>query len=64
MKNLFKSGFLALAVSLSFAACSSNQGSEESVDTVLVEDVDTTVVIDTTVTDSVVDTTVVDTLAQ
>jgi len=55
MKNLFKFGFLALAISLSVAACSSNQ-TEEATDSTAVD----TTVLDTTVS---VDTTVVDTTA-
>jgi len=58
MKNLFKFGFLALALSLTVVACSSEK-TGESTDTV---GTDTTVTADTTVTDTVVttDTTVVD----
>ncbi len=57
MKNLFKFGFLALALSLTVVACSSEK-TGESTDTVAT---DTTLVVDTTVTDTVVttDTTVV-----
>ena len=61
MKNLFKFGFLALAISLSVAACNSeNKG--EAVDTTvtdsstIVTDVDTTVK-DSTVQDTAVKTT-------
>lgn len=32
MKNLFKFGFFALAISLSVAACNSNKASEETAD--------------------------------
>lgn len=32
MKNLFKFGFLALAISLSVAACTSNQTTETGID--------------------------------
>jgi len=60
MKNLFKFGFLALALSLTVVACSSEKKAETT-DTVAS---DTTITADTTVTDSVVktttDTTVVD----
>ena len=58
MKNFFKLGFVALALSLSVAACNSEK-SGESTDTV---GSDTTVKSDTTVTDTVVktDTTVTD----
>ncbi len=55
MKNLFKFGFAALAISLSVAACSSNK-TEEATDSTVVD----TTVLDTTVS---VDTTVVDTTA-
>jgi ABC-type glycerol-3-phosphate transport system substrate-binding protein len=34
MKNLFKFGFLALAITLSTAACSSNQSEETATDTI------------------------------
>ncbi len=57
MKNLFKFGFLALALSLTVVACSSEQKAETT-DTVAS---DTSIVADTVVTDTVVttDTTVV-----
>jgi hypothetical protein len=56
MKNLFKFGFLALAISLSVAACSSNKTEEVAADTTLAVDTaavdtaaaDTTVAVDTT----------------
>ncbi len=55
MKNLFKFGFLALAISLSVAACSSNKTEEAATDTTAVDTavvdtaaVDTTVAADTT----------------
>lgn len=56
MKNLFKFGFLALAISLSVAACSSNKTEEAAADTTLAVDTtavdttaaDTTVAVDTT----------------
>lgn len=62
MKNLFKFGFLALALSLSVVACNSEK-TGESTDTV---GTDTTITADTTVTDTVVttDTTVVDSTAK
>lgn len=44
MKNSFKFGFLALAISLSVAACGSNENAESADSTV----VDTATVIDTT----------------
>lgn len=63
MKNLFKFGFLALALSLSVVACNSEK-TGETTDTV---GTDTTVT-DTTITDTVVttttDTTVVDSTAK
>ena len=55
MKNLFKFGFLALAISLSVAACSSNKTEEVAADTAAVD----TTAVDTTA----VDTTAVDTTA-
>ncbi len=58
MKNLFKFGFLALALSLTVVACGTSEKTAETTDTV---GTDTTLVVDTTVTDTVVttDTTVV-----
>lgn len=61
MKNLFKFGFVALAISLSVAACSSNKSSE-SADSTAVDSaaVDTTMATDTaatTTTDSAAATT-------
>ena len=58
MKNSFKLGFLALALSLSVAACNSEKKAEGT-DTV---GSDTTITADTTVSDTVVttDTTVKD----
>jgi uncharacterized lipoprotein YehR (DUF1307 family) len=53
MKNFFKLGFVALALSLSVAACNSEKKAEGT-DTV---GSDTTVKADTTVTDTVVKTT-------
>jgi|LauGreDrversion4_2_1035121.scaffolds.fasta_scaffold00006_74 ABC-type glycerol-3-phosphate transport system substrate-binding protein len=54
MKNLFKFGFLALAISLSVAACSSNKTEEAATDSTAVDStaVDTTAA-DSTATDSV-----------
>ena len=63
MKNLFKFGFLALAITLSVAACNS-EGSGSAKDTVGTDmsvNSDTTIKNDTTMIDTVVttDTTVV-----
>lgn len=58
MKNLFKLGFFAVAISLATVACNSNKPAEENTDTVAVEAIDTAVVVDTTAGD----TTVVDTV--
>jgi hypothetical protein len=44
MKNSFKFGFLALAISLSVAACNSTKTEEAAVDSTAV--MDTTVVVD------------------
>lgn len=52
MKNLFKFGFLALALSLTFAACS-NENKAEGTDTI---GSDTLITADTTVLDTVVTT--------
>lgn len=54
MKNLFKFGFLALAISLSVAACSSNKTEEAATDSTAIDStaVDTTAA-DSTATDSV-----------
>ena len=54
MKNLFKFGFLALAISLSVAACSSNKTEEVATDSATVDTtaVDTTAVADTTAADT------------
>ncbi|WP_256012457.1 hypothetical protein [Desertivirga xinjiangensis] len=54
MKNLFKFGFVALAISLSVAACSSNKTGEGS-DSTAVDSaaIDTSLTVDTTATDSV-----------
>lgn len=59
MKNLFKFGFLALAISLSVAACGTNK-SENASDTTAVD----TAVVDTAVVDTAaVDTAAADTAA-
>lgn len=59
MKNLFKLSFLALTISLSVAACSSNKPAETSADSVAV---DSTLVDSLAVTDTAsVDTAAVDT---
>ncbi len=50
MKNLFKFGFLALAISLSVAACNSNKTEEVATDSVAV--MDTTIVVDSVTVDS------------
>lgn len=42
MKNLFKLGFIALAVSLSVVACTSNKTSTSSSDTTITTHEDTT----------------------
>lgn len=58
MKNLFKFGFLALAISLSVAACNSEKKAEGT-DTTLTDSGAVTTAVDTTVKDSTVkDTTV------
>jgi hypothetical protein len=54
MKNSFKFGFLALAISLSVAACNSTKTEEAAADSTAV--MDTTVVVDSVAT---LDTTVV-----
>jgi predicted small lipoprotein YifL len=57
MKNAFKYGFLALALSLSVAACNSEKKAD-SADTTLTD----TTIVDTTVVDTtIVDTAVTDT---
>ncbi len=59
MKNLFKLSFLALTISLSVAACSSNKPAETAVDSTAV---DSMAVTDTAAVDTaVVDTAAVDT---
>lgn len=58
MKNLFKFGFLALAISLSVAACNSETATE-AVDTTVTDSSTIVTDVDTTVKDSTVkDTTV------
>ena len=58
MKNLFKFGFLALAISLSVAACNSEKKAEAT-DTTVTDSSTITTDVDTTVKDSTVkDTTV------
>jgi hypothetical protein len=54
MKNLFKFGFVALAISLSVAACSSNKTGEGADSTAAdTTAIDTSLAADTTATDSV-----------
>jgi len=48
MKNLFKYGFLAIAVSLSVAACGTNQTDGDTNDTTMSD----TTMMDTTMTDT------------
>ncbi len=58
MKNAFKFGFLALAISLSVAACNSEKKGS-STDTTMTDSTAVTTTVDTTVSDSTVkDTTV------
>jgi len=53
MKNLFKLSFLALTISLSVAACSSNKPTETATDSVGVDSIAAdTMVVDTTVVDT------------
>lgn len=61
MKNAFKFGFLALAISLSAAACQSSETTGESADTTLTDTSAIVTTVDTTVTDSVVKDTAVTT---
>ena len=60
MKNSFKLGFLALAISLSVAACNSNKTEEAAVDSVAVDSmaVDSMAVDSMAVDSMAVDTTV------
>ncbi|WP_256005114.1 hypothetical protein [Pedobacter deserti] len=60
MKNAFKFGFLALAISLSVAACNSEKSGESS-DTTMVDSSAVITEVDTTVTDSTVQDTAVTT---
>ncbi|MBC7567562.1 MAG: hypothetical protein H7223_11440 [Pedobacter sp.] len=53
MKNAFKFGFLALAITLSVAACNSEK-SGESTDTSLSDTATITTTVDTNITDSTV----------
>ncbi|RZK80773.1 MAG: hypothetical protein EOO92_06935 [Pedobacter sp.] len=57
MKNAFKFGFLALAISLTVAACGGSESTSESADTTIV---DTTL---STTDTTIVDTTLADTAA-
>ena len=62
MKNAFKFGFLALAISLTVAACGETKNSTDSTDSTAVDTTLTTV--DTTAKDTTaVDSTVTDTTA-
>lgn len=60
MKNLFKFGFLALAISLSVAACNSEKKAEAT-DTTVTDSSTITTDVDTTVKDSTVKDTAVKT---
>ena len=51
MKNAFKFGFLALAISLTVAACGGSESTTDSADTTIVDTTLSTV--DTTITDTV-----------
>lgn len=59
MKNLFKFGFLALAISLSVAACNSNKTEEAATDSVAVD----TAAMDTMLDSAAIDTAAADTAA-
>ncbi|WP_316815225.1 hypothetical protein [Pedobacter nyackensis] len=61
MKNAFKFGFLALAISLSVAACQSSEKTGESTDTTLTDTSAVVTTVDTTVTDTTVKDTAVTT---
>ncbi len=61
MKNAFKFGFLALAISLSVAACQSSEKTGESTDTTLTDTSAIVTTVDTNVTDSLVKDTAVTT---
>jgi hypothetical protein len=64
MKNAFKFGFLALAISLSVAACQSSEKTGESTDTTLTDTSAVVTSVDTTVTDSTVQDTTVKTTTE
>ena len=64
MKNAFKFGFLALAISLSVAACQSSEKTGESADTTLTDTSAVVTSVDTTVTDSTVQDTTVKTTTE
>lgn len=61
MKNAFKFGFLALAISLSVAACNNAEKTGESTDTTVTDSSTIVTEVDTTVTDSTVKDTAVKT---
>ena len=62
MKNLFKFGFFALAISLSVVACNSNKTTDESADSTTMSD---STMMDTTMMDStMMDTTMMDTTSK
>nr|WP_294893903.1 hypothetical protein [uncultured Pedobacter sp.] len=53
MKNLFKFGFFALAISLSVVACNSNKAKEEAKDSAAVDSITVdTAAVDTVANDS------------
>ncbi len=64
MKNAFKFGFLALAISLSVAACQSSENTGESTDTTMTDTSAVVTSVDTTVTDSTVQDTTVTTTTE
>ena len=64
MKNAFKFGFLALAISLSVAACQSSEKTGESTDTTLTDTSAVVTSVDTTVTDTTVQDTTVKTTTE
>ncbi len=49
MKNLFKFGFFALAISLSVAACNSNKAADETADSAAMD----SITVDTSAVDAV-----------
>jgi ABC-type glycerol-3-phosphate transport system substrate-binding protein len=61
MKNLFKFGFLALAISLSVAACNSEKKADAATDTTVTDSSTVVTDVDTTVKDSTVKDTAVKT---